>query len=330
MIKLEKTKGVDFKVLNLSDPQLGAAEWDESAPQRKLLVDTVNELVSRVRPDLITVSGDLAWAGSDVSYGSIGKFLESFGIPWTVVWGNHDNQKGPEWVEHVVQMYTEHAHFIYERGDEKLGNGNFVIGIEEDGKIVEGLIMMDSHDRMPYTYPDGTVKNEWAKLIPEQITWYSERVNELKALGCNDTTVILHIPIYAYLPAFGEAFDNRFDPMQVSVEESAAGVCWNDGYKDSYGVKWDPISVYPEDEGMFDEIKKLGSTKTVLCGHDHKNNYVINYKGVRLAFSLKAGAGCYWHGKLNGGTVLQIDDSGVKAIVHEYVKPSVDLPNTSV
>ena len=87
-------------------------------------------------------------------------------------------------------------------------------------------------------------------------------------------------------------------------------------------MRYEEICSYPEDEGAFAVIRELGSTRHIVCGHDHVNNFVIPYKGVKCIYSLKAGAGCYWNPRLNGGTVLRISDKGVTDIWHEYVDPT--------
>ncbi|MBQ3706729.1 MAG: metallophosphoesterase [Clostridia bacterium] len=320
MISLKKTPGRDFLVLNLSDPQLGDGEWEAGHPNRRLLEDCVRTLVARVHPDLITVSGDLAWAGNDRAYDALADFLDTFGIPWAPVWGNHDNQEGPEKVEAVVSRYLTHPLCVYERGPADLGNGNYVIRIEEDGRPVSALIMMDSHDRAPYVNEAGAESNEWAKLIPEQLVWYREQIAALTADGCHDSTMILHIPIYAYREAFAAAFKAGIDPKTVLPEDAEGDGCWNPGYESSIGVLWEGIGSYPADDGVFPVIRELGHTKHILAGHDHVDNYVISYEGVTFIYSLKAGPGCYWDPRLNGGTVLAVGSEGVRAVRHEYVK----------
>ncbi len=321
MITLQKKPGKDFKILNLTDPQLSTEEWAEGHKNRTILTNTITELVEVTKPDLITISGDLAWAGHDASYDALADFLDSFNIPWAPIWGNHDNQDGPEFVEAVATRYLSRPLCVYEKGDKELGNGNYVIAIEENGKIVEGIIMMDSHDKSPYTAFDGTESNEWAKLTPNQLIWYREQIKMLKDLGCNDTTIILHIPIYAYREAWESAFNKSLDPASIKPENSADADNWNEGYAGSCGVKYEGISSYPADEGMFDVITELGSTKHILCGHDHVNNYIIKHKGIKFIFGLKAGAGCYWNPALNGGTVLSISENGVSDVWHQYVDP---------
>ena len=319
MITLQKNPDKDFKILNLTDPQLGTEEWAIGHKCRTILTNTVSKLIKKVNPDLITITGDLGWAGQIESYEAFADFLDSFGIPWAPVWGNHDNQNGPEFIETVVSRYLTHPLCVYEKGNSMLGNGNYVIAIEQNGKIVEGLIMMDSHDKTPFTSDDGAQTQEWAKLLPQQLVWYREQIESLKKLGCYDTTLMMHIPIYAYRTAWENAFNTALDPKSIKPENSTAPKIWKDGYKNSFGVKYEGICSYPADEGMFDVITELGSTKHIVCGHDHINNFVVNYKGVKFIYGLKTGAGCYWEPILNGGTVLNITESGVSEVWHQYI-----------
>jgi hypothetical protein len=321
MFKLKKEPGKDFILLNLSDPQLGDGEWADGHPNRRILEKTVEELVRRVSPDLITVSGDLAWAGNDLAYDMLAALLDSTGIPWAPMWGNHDNQGGADYIESVVKRYLTHPLCLYERGPAELGNGNFVIRIEENGVPVEGILIMDSHDRAPYINEKGEESSEWAKIVPEQIDWYREQIVALAADGCRETALLMHIPIYAYREAHAAAEKPGIDPKSVTPAMADTPEVWNPGYESSFGVRHEGICSYPADEGMFDAVLELGSTKTLVAGHDHVNNTVIPYRGVTFVYSLKAGPGCYWEPTLNGGTVLRIGENGVKSVEHEYVDP---------
>ncbi len=317
MIILKKGS-TDFRILNLTDPQLSDDEWTspKETARRNILMQTVAELVGRVKPDLITISGDLACAGQFEAYRRLADFLDSFRIPWAPVWGNHDNQDGPEAVEQVVVEYMTHPYCLYERGAPALGNGNYVIAIEEDGKIVTGLIMLDSHDRAAYIDDDSAEKDDWARLIPAQLDWYREQVAMLQAKGCHDTAMILHIPIYAYRTAFRAAIR---DDLTVDSAIAKLGDGWNEQHSDAVGVCLEWISSYPLDDGVFEAVKELGSTRHIICGHDHVNNTIIRYEGVKLVYSLKTGPGCYWTPILNGGTVLTVASDGIADVRHEFV-----------
>jgi hypothetical protein len=322
MIVLKKQPKKDFIILNITDPQLGDPEWAEGHSNRKILEYTVAELIQRTQPDLITVSGDLAWAGYNHAYIMFANLLEKFGIPWAPVWGNHDNQNGAEHIEYVIEKYSAYPHFLYEKGEPALGNGNYVICIEEEGKTVEALIMMDSHDKAPYVDAEGNEQQAWAKLLPEQISWYKEQAELIKARGCTDSTLILHIPIYAYLTASQAAYKDGLELSKVSLEESYDGRCWKDGYTDSVGVQHEGIACYPAEDGVFTAIQESGITKRVIAGHDHVNNFMIRHEGIQLIYALKTGEGCYWEPTLNGGTVLKVNENGVYEVKHEYVDVS--------
>lgn len=322
MITLCKNPEKDFIILNLTDPQLSNEEWSDGHKNRLILEHTVTELVKRVNPDLITLSGDLAWAGNDFAYDSLANFLESFDIPWAFVWGNHDNQNGADCVQRVVDRYLKLKNCVYEKGDVSLGNGNYVICIEENGKPVEGIILLDSHDKDEFTNESGQVSQVWAKLTKAQIEWYKEQVSALKSMGCKESIMLLHIPIFAYYQACNLAYKGGVGIGLAPKYQAVSTADWNAGFADSVGFTYEGISCYPEDDGVFDAVLACGHTKHVIAGHDHVNNFIINYKGVKLVYGLKAGAGCYWREEMNGGTVFTIGTDGVKSVRHEYVDVS--------
>lgn len=319
MLRIQKDKSRDFLILNLTDTHLSDGEWAPGHEKRRILEGTITTLAERVRPDLITVSGDLSYAGNGHAYDMLADFLDSFGIPWAPVWGNHDDQDGPEAVEAVVRRYLTHPHCLYERGPAAIGNGNYVIAVEEEGRPVEGLIMMDSHDREIFTRPDGSAYEDWARLLPEQIAWYREQVRTLSAAGCRDTAVILHMPIYAYREAAGAALREGVDAREVTPEEAAGTDVWNPGYEDAFGLWREDICSPPVDEGAFTAILEEGTTRHVVAGHDHTNTFVIPHRGVRLCYGLKTGTGSYWERGINGGTVLRVTSEGIAEIRHEFV-----------
>lgn len=324
MIQLQKQKDKDFIILNLSDLQIEERSWDTSDPdcgnEFAIFDHTVRTLIERQRPDLITVTGDIAFSGWMKSYCGFADYIDALDIPWSIVWGNHDQQLGIESVDEVLEYYKRCKNFVYEDGDKALGNGNFVIEIVEDGKVVEGLIMMDSHDSQS-TFDENGEEHFlcYDKLTDKQLDWYREQIAALKEKGCDKSAVFLHIPIYAYNLAWKAAIRSDIDPKAVTLEESYNGDCWNDGYKDSFGVGYEGICSPPEDEGMFDLIKELNATQHIIAGHDHVNNWVINYEGVQFIYAFKTGSGCYWNDKINGGTVFTVTSNGISDVRQEYV-----------
>lgn len=327
MFTIKKPAGRDLRVLNLTDTHLTADEWEggesdkSGGKNRKILEYTIDELMKKTSPDLVTVSGDITFADfprADLAYGNFADLMESYKTPWAFVWGNHDNQAGAAEASRHADILLSRPHCLFEKGDPELGCGNYVIRIDDGEKPIYALFMMDSHDRFDFTDADGKVSKKWGHLTRPQLEWYK---NEAGNLGGLKSTLIMHIPYYAYRDAFDAAWNHDYDPMKVTPAEGYDPKYWNEGYKTSYGSKYEGVGSYPADTGDFDFIRSVGSTELTLVGHEHVNNYVIDYKGTRIAYSLKTGAGCYWTPALNGGTLLSISEKGA---VPEHIFVNVD------
>ena len=320
MRTLIKQPNRDFKVLNLTDTQLSNEEWTDGHLNRNVLEYTVTELVKREKPDLITISGDLAWANHDHSYEMLANFIDSFGIPWAPVWGNHDNQGGAEATDRIATKYiSTYKNCLYEKGNPAFGNGNYVLLIEENGAPVEAIFMIDSHNQTPYTDENGEEKMAWARLSEPQMAWMESELDALKKRGCKDATIVLHIPIYAYRNAAKAAYKADIAPRSITLQMADSEDVWNEEYQDSTGVQYEGIGSYVHNDGVLEMLKRSGIVRHVICGHDHVNNWKIVYEGVKLIYSLKTGAGCYWVPFMNGGTVLRINSHGVYNVEDIFV-----------
>lgn len=300
MKTFSKDASKDFVVLNLSDPQMGDENWGENSPHQAILEHTIRELVSRVHPDLITITGDVAWAEHYASYENLANLLDSTGIPWAPVWGNHDHQCGEGPLKKAADLLKAHPLCLLEDGDPAMGFSNYILTITENGQPVTALFMVDSHNS---TEVEENGEKRWAydKLWPTQIDWIDTQATSLKQQGYKDGMMFLHIPLYCYRPAALTVFPGNCD---------AEAAC---------GVQYEPVFSHPYDEGALDMIHRSGLITHVLAGHDHSNNFMIDYEDIRLMFAAKTGAGCYWNEKLNGGTVIRINSDGIYDAHHEFV-----------
>ena len=322
-------KGDAFTVLNLTDPQLNDCHWDPTNPEYDhsfaVLDRTVRTLIDRVKPDLITVTGDISMTDQPKAYPAFADYMDAFGIPWCVVWGNHDQQDVVERIDFVYKIlpyYRSRKHFFHEDGDPAMGNGNYIIAICKDGKPVHALFMFDSHNCVWLPDENGVKHFYYDKLNETQIQWYKAQASALKADGCVHTSMLMHIPMHAYQDAVDAAFKPGIDTTKITLEESYGTECWNPGYEESFGVKYEPgpIAGYPYDDGVFDAILEVGTTENVISGHVHTDNFVIPYKGVRMAFGTKTGRVHPFRYPLNGGTVITIHADGHSDLRHEYVE----------
>jgi len=289
---LEKDPNRDFVILNLTDIQ--CHDFEAFNQVGDFYEETIDKLIKKVNPDLITTTGDNAF--DPFAWLKLIEFLDSYGIPWAPVMGNADHRGLVS--EFWAAYRMSHAkNCLFECGPDGMGYGNYILHIRQNGKTIHSLYMMDTwHED---TFMDGS----WDHLTKEQIEWYSWAVKGLETEEGRKTesSVLMHIPVPEYQNAWDEASDEqKFQPFQKMNEPNGAPLFQN---------------------GFFETCKKLGSTKTMLCGHDHKNCFSINYHGINLIYSMKTGYGCYWERETNGGTTLILDAEGHARVDQHYIDP---------
>lgn len=310
MVTVKKDKDKDFVILNLTDTHFGDYDYRRFTASAVSL--RAKLLVNKIKPDLITVSGDIVCTDSTIY--SVKRFtdlMESFGVPWAPVFGNHDDEGNCD-LNALADIMLRSPHCLLRKGPATMGVGNYVIGItEEDGsggeKLVEALVMMDSHH---------------AACNAEQVEWFAWAAQGVNALsgGNAEITTMLHIPIAQYQYGCDEKWDsakNAWKPGSGAVGTYGEKICCA---RDADGN--------PIDNGLFDEIKKAGG-KYVFCGHDHLNNFSLVHEGVRLTYMMKIGMASGFSIRLNGGTKIVVGAEGIKRISDEallHTVLSIDNP----
>ena len=333
----EKENGVwniysdkELKVLQLSDVHIGGG-WI-SAKKDVMAINAVAAMIKAEKPDFVVISGDMAYpvpvqAGTFNNKSGaklLAELMETLGVYWTVTFGNHDTEAYSYFDrEYITNFYSQYPHCLVRDGAENVdGYGNQVFNIiNSDGLITRSIFTIDSH-----SYVDGDIFGlmwKYDNIHENQIEWYrsvieeNNKHNEFKMYASSNSdfmnnnlqlltvpsTVFLHIPLKEYKYAWDEYAAN--------------------GYKDTENVKYvygkagekDPV-VYPgvHDDNFFETMVELGSTDTVFCGHDHLNNFSLNYKGINLSYSYTvdylAYIGISKLGSQRGCTVLNIDENG--------------------
>ena len=119
----------DFTILQLTDVHIG--NKDDRQRQYDFLDLTINDADA----DMIIVTGDLFTFADKVTAIEFFDFLDSHGVPWTVIFGNHDEQCyfSIDWLTDQLNNYGSNCVFKDLQDDDVFGNSNFVINLMEDG-----------------------------------------------------------------------------------------------------------------------------------------------------------------------------------------------------
>ena len=315
----------EFKVLQLTDIHIGGG-W-MSKKTDAMALNAVAAMITAEKPDLVIITGDTAYpvpfqAGTFNNLSSAKLFvtlMEKLGVYWAICFGNHDTEAYSYYSrEEISEFYSgdDLKYCLFEENDGDVdGYGNQVINVKNsEGVITQSLYLFDSH-----SYVNGDVLGlrwQYDNIHANQIEWYKNTVNALNEqnqkvldkLGKKEQSDIksaafFHIPLDEQREAWYEYANNGFkDTENVKFIYGVAG----EGSKIVY-------SGVGEDE-LFETMLELGSTKAVFCGHDHYNNFSIDYKGIRLTYGMSvdylAYPGIYKLGSQRGCTIINFAPDG--------------------
>lgn len=283
----------DFKVLQLTDIHIGAG-WLCHGKDLKA-INAVAAMVTAEKPDLVIITGDIAYpipfqAGTNDNLAAAKLFaglMEKLGVYWTIAFGNHDTEIYSKYNREEIAQFYENSGFrycLFKSGPEDVdGYCNNIINIKNSkGEITQSIFTFDSHSYTEHDIfgigwkYDNIHENqvEWYRDCVKKLTDYNKSVSDMKN-PVPSSTAFFHIPLKEYQDAWYEYLNNDFkDTENVKLIHGVAG----EG----------GIIVYPGDgeDALFEAMLELGSTKGIFCGHDHENNFSLDYKGIQLSYGM--------------------------------------------
>ncbi|MGN1328354.1 MAG: metallophosphoesterase [Eubacterium sp.] len=306
----------NFKVMQLTDVHIGGGFL--CIKKDTMALNSVAAMIAAEKPDLVVVTGDITYpvpfqAGTfnnKLSAQLFADLMEQLGVYWCPVFGNHDTEAYSFYNrEQISDVYgsDKYEHCLFQAGPEEVdGYGNYIIKVENSkGEITQGLIMLDSHSYVDGDYFGALWKYD--TIHENQVQWYEQ---ELKKLQQDNNSVMpktlafFHIALPEYKDAWYEYRDNGYnDTDNVQYVYGKAGEKGDIVYSSkSYNF------------GFFDKMVELGSTQGTFCGHDHLNNFAIDYKGIQLTYGYSidylAYVGIMKYGLQRGCTMIDIKPDG--------------------
>lgn len=258
----------------------------------------MQSIVENQKPDLIVCSGDNLFASKGVE--GVNKFIElmeSFETPWTFVFGNHDAENHDKAkisdaicsAETNYLLYAEDLIVDASKDEMAYGRyGKFSIKVVNNAgdKLVGAIICMDTGTR-------STVYNEYQGITAEQVAWYNEEISELQdvyaaqsdnALEVIPTMLFQHIQLPETATAFDEAKKGNSEYSFV-IDQDLSGY-----YTDLDNLNKVKKGASAYDNGLYEKMVELGSTKAAFFGHEHIYNFQVKTaEGIVLGFGPQTG-----------------------------------------
>ncbi len=289
----------------------------------------VEEGVERVQPDLIIATGDNIYGQTDDDGEQWLKFcevLDSFEIPWAIVFGNHDceSAKGVRWQIEQVQN-TKYG--MIKQGD-VTGNSNYTIGIKQGDQYKYIFYMLDSNGCRVYDNPGeglnpdnidiDLIQQEYG-IFDDQVEWMKSSYEEITDACGRDipTMICMHAPSnetrYAVETLYPDAYIDAYTFAYGKFSPDREG---------DLGIAYEDIGGFGDSEKFWNTAKEIGCVGMFL-GHQHTVATSIVYDGIRLTYGMKTGTYDYFQKNLLGTTQITIKEADNSFNV-EYIHSELD------
>ncbi len=272
-----------FNIVSTTDLHFG----DDPALRDKC-VDMLYKQIRDSKADLVVLTGDLILGKyQHIDAIQFAQFMEKIGVYWCFTFGNHEarEEKG-RFKELLMKCKTSFPHCLARQGKKELfGLCNYCVNImKSENEILKTLFMFDSgRNILPeYRAEHGVPENlEGYDFIKKnQMDWYENKLITLSAkYGEVKTFMYMHIPLPEYSQIIAQTDDVKW------AFTGKGEVLFGDAYES--------VGCSSFNSGMFELIKRLGSTQAVYSGHDHVNDFCALYEGVCLVYNQCGGYETY-------------------------------------
>lgn len=277
-----------FKILHLTDLHFGEAPFTDWGPEadRKTLV-VIQKLIEFEVPDLIVLGGDQLTgnnvdANATLYYDIIANAIESFAIPYALIFGNHDDTDlevelpngtlvvTPAKTSRIQLLQSAQQHdysLIREGPSDVFGVSNYMLSVHRSD--------MDDTVALQIAFFDSGGGSLPQQILSNQLDWYhAQRLDGVPVIGFQ------HIPTE----------DFKFENQTCS------------GYNGEGGIA-------PLESDPAGELSSLGQDLSLLVvGHNHGNSYCCQlktYNNLHVCFGRHSGYGGYGGEWEKGGRVVE-------------------------
>lgn len=270
-----------FKIVQFTD-----IHWKYGNPASDEAGERMAEVLDAEKPDLVVFTGDVIFAKP--AREGLDKALEATitrGIPFAVTWGNHDDEQDLSRKELSAHVATK-AGNLTSTVEGISGVTNYTLSVKStDGKRDAAVLyIFDSNSYSPIKKVKGY---DWIKH--DQVEWYRQTSKAFTAANNGKPLPALaffHIP----LPEFHEAAQNESAYFVGTRKEKACA---------------------PEiNTGLAAAMLEAGDVMGVFVGHDHVNDYVVDWRGILLGYGRFTGGATVYHDipEGNGARVIELTE----------------------
>lgn len=317
-VKLQFGNDGEFKILHICDCQDGY-------PAQERMFTYINYMLEIYDPDLVVLGGDNTVGPKDTKAEAIKELVAPFVAHetyFTLVFGNHDHEQGVD-KEELLKMYQIAGGkycLAYDAVPELTGTATHNLPIySSDGKNIRfNLWMFDSN-----TYAEDENGNRlgYDSVREDQIEWYKETYAKL----ANDSgETIYSLAFQHMIPP--DVYKVMYKPVKYALDPITETYNDNQHYPVIFpntsaftGHIYEPPSPGVFNYGEVDAMAEIGDVLGVLVGHDHKNTYETEYKGIKLINTPGISYNAYGSEIVRGSRLITIKEDSPDAFESEVI-----------
>ena len=304
-----------FKIMMFADSQ-DDENLEETTAQ------LMREALAAYTPDLVIYMGDNSVAPAEKQADAIAAIVAPVveaGVPFTVVFGNHDQEQGlPN--EDLLKEYQKFPGCLaYDAVPSLYGCGNHNLPILASNGIgvAFNLWMIDS----------GTSTEEaggYDYVREDQINWYKDTAKALSLLNGGKVVPAMafqHIIVPEVYDALG-MMKIPFGIGEWTFDGQAYLPIPNFG---AYtGFLFEPPCPSHINGGQFDAWVETGDVMATFYGHDHVNSFTTSYEGIDITTVPTVGCNSYSNDMNRGVGLITLDENDLSTYEYE-VLPMYDF-----
>ncbi len=301
-----------FRIMQIADVQ-------DTQKTSDATVRFIREALKQAKPDLVVFTGDQIKGYGFYLFGGnakekvttcINSFLTPLaetGIPFTFVFGNHDDQAFSISKKEQFEIYKSHSNCVAFNADNDIeGYCNHNLEIKgSDGKTKLNVYLVDS---LTATL-DGTCDH----VHENQLEWYKATREQLKNENGEyvPSIVFQHIPVPEIYELLIEVPKGTKGSAQGFREYAGKYYAMNPERVtiDERSFCGETPSIPKENGGQFDAMSEKGDVFAMFFGHDHNNSFVGEYNGVKMGYTQGCGFNVYGPARKRGVRLFDFDES---------------------
>ncbi len=278
--KLSFNQDGTFKIVQFTD--MHYMYGDPRSDTTLLLLDRI---LDAEKPDLVVFTGDIVTGPVQAGWGRITAPVIKREIPFAVTLGNHDHEYNVtrEEIAGIVTAYPYNINKAFGGSPGRVMDN--VIPIYGSTKSLQEKALVYCFDTGDYSSMNGVDGYDW--ITPAQVQWYRQQSlhytikNNLEPLPA---LAYFHIPLPEYRLAFNNDENTR------------------------YGVRKEDECGPKLNTGMFFSMREMGDVMGTFVGHDHVNDYIVDYLGIALAYGHFSGWKTTYTPEINGARVVVLKE----------------------